>query len=385
MRIHFFSFACMLALVSAGCSRDPLKTSRNYLTSGDSYALAGKYNEAAIEYRNAAKVSPRFADPHLRLGQLAMNVSDVQTATAEYLRAVDLDPGNATAQVRAASVYLLAGRLADARAHAEAALRLEPDNADAHVTLGDALAALHDQVHSEAELIEAVRLAPKSPDAHAALGSLYWSMGRLRDAEAALKRAVELSPRPLPQFRMLLADVEDSLGKRADALSHLAVVVDNDPQNVAALLRRAQLLVADGKMADAQAAVDAANRVEPDSPRVMLARAEVLLRQGRADDGVWWALRTRERHPDDLPPLLRSALAQILEAGGRRKAAEQEYAAILKASPRDWIAANNLAWMYAADGRLDDALKLARVAHEEAPQNAQVNDTLASILKRKGG
>jgi Flp pilus assembly protein TadD len=133
------------------------------------------------------------------------------------------------------------------------------------------------------------------------------------------------------------------------------------------------------------AAVDAATRVEPDSPRVMLARAYVLLRQKRIDDGIWWALRARERHPNDFAPTLRLALAQILETGGRREAAEQEYAAILKQAPRNWIAANNLAWMYAADGRLDEAMRLARVASAEAPDNPQVKNTIETILKRKSG
>jgi Flp pilus assembly protein TadD len=117
----------------------------------------------------------------------------------------------------------------------------------------------------------------------------------------------------------------------------------------------------------------------------MLARAYVLLRQKRVDDGIWWAMRARERHPDDFAPPLRIALAQILEAGGRRKAAELEYAAVLKTAPRNWVAANNLAVLYAADGRFADAEKLARIANAEAPERPEVRDTLELITKRKGG
>ena len=64
---------------------------------------------------------------------------------------------------------------------------------------------------------------------------------------------------------------------------------------------------------------------------------------------------------------------------------EQEYAALLKKSPRNWVAANNLAWLYAGDGRLDEALKYARVASEAAPERPEVKDTLAAINRRKGG
>ena len=50
--------------------------------------------------------------------------------------------------------------------------------------------------------------------------------------------------------------------------------------------------------------------------------------------------------------------------------------------PRNWIAANNLAWMYAADGRVADAQKFARVAFEEAPNQPEVKNTLAAIARR---
>jgi len=130
------------------------------------------------------------------------------------------------------------------------------------------------------------------------------------------------------------------------------------------------------------ATVDAADRVEPDSPRVMLARADILLRQKRVDDAIWWALRARERHPDDLDPPLRVTLAQLLEAGGRRTAAEQQYADVLRKQPRNWVAANNLAWLYTGDGRLEEALKWARVAAAEAPDRREVKDTLATINRR---
>ncbi|HEY3884573.1 MAG TPA: tetratricopeptide repeat protein, partial [Vicinamibacterales bacterium] len=43
------------------------------------------------------------------------------------------------------------------------------------------------------------------------------------------------------------------------------------------------------------------------------------------------------------------------------------------------IAANNLAWIYLAEGRLDDSLYYARVAEEELPHAAQVDDTLGWV------
>jgi hypothetical protein len=93
-------------------------------------------------------------------------------------------------------------------------------------------------------------------------------------------------------------------------------------------------------------------------------------------------MRARERHPDDFAPPLRIALAQILEAGGRRKAAELEYAAVLKTAPRNWVAANNLAVLYAATAASPTRRNWRCIANAEAPERP-ARDTLELITLRR--
>ena len=77
-------------------------------------------------------------------------------------------------------------------------------------------------------------------------------------------------------------------------------------------------------------------------------------------------------------------LGMLLEAQGRRADAETRYQQTLQIDPRAAVAANNLAWIYVASNRnLDEALKLAQVAHQELPDNPNVNDTLGWIYFRK--
>ena len=63
---------------------------------------------------------------------------------------------------------------------------------------------------------------------------------------------------------------------------------------------------------------------------------------------------------------------------------KQLYEAIVARDPRAGIAANNLAWMYAEDGRLDDALRLARVAKDQLRRRPEGEDTLGWVQLRKG-
>src|SRR4051812_43636753 len=99
MKTWSLPVACAAAVVAiAACSNDPLAASRKYLDHGDAYFQQGKYKEAAIEYRNAAKTAPQTAAPHLKLGEVAMQAGDLETAIDEYLRAGSLEPQNARAQ-----------------------------------------------------------------------------------------------------------------------------------------------------------------------------------------------------------------------------------------------------------------------------------------------
>jgi Tfp pilus assembly protein PilF len=71
-RIRAVAIAAAIACVILGlssCARDPEKGKQLYLESGKNYMKNGKYREAAIQFRNAAKLDPRFVDAYYQLAQ----------------------------------------------------------------------------------------------------------------------------------------------------------------------------------------------------------------------------------------------------------------------------------------------------------------------------
>lgn len=75
--------------------------------------------------------------------------------------------------------------------------------------------------------------------------------------------------------------------------------------------------------------------------------------------------------------------AMLVESQKNVPEAKKRYAEILARNPRAAVAANNLAWLYAEEGNLDEALKLAEVAAEMLPDRAEVQDTLGWVYYRK--
>src|SRR5437868_11387127 len=65
----------LVSIILTGCSRNPEAAKKAYVESGQAYMHKGKYQEAAIQFRNALKIDPRFVDGYAQLAEAdsAMN------------------------------------------------------------------------------------------------------------------------------------------------------------------------------------------------------------------------------------------------------------------------------------------------------------------------
>jgi len=84
----------------------------------------------------------------------------------------------------------------------------------------------------------------------------------------------------------------------------------------------------------------------------------------------------------DVGPL--TMIGLIEEARGNAAAARTEYEQALAKNPSAAVAANNLAWLYAQDGRLDEALRLATDAQSALRSRPEAIDTLGWVYLKRG-
>jgi tetratricopeptide (TPR) repeat protein len=93
----------VLSLVAAcGCSA----TKQSYVQKGNKLFAAGKYEEAALNYRAAIQKDPGLGEAYYRLGLAAAKLNQVRVAYEASLRAVQLLPGNIRAKENFANVCL---------------------------------------------------------------------------------------------------------------------------------------------------------------------------------------------------------------------------------------------------------------------------------------
>jgi tetratricopeptide (TPR) repeat protein len=182
--------AALLACAAA-CTGD---LSAPHLARGNVLVNNGKREEAAAEYREAARLAPKSSLPLERLGDVLYDLQRKDEALAAYREAAGRDAGAFTARIGAARVLADMGKLEDARGELTLALQRQPTNlylllsrGNLYQRSGDSKAALRDYER-------AVHLASRNVPALSQYGGALLDDGQVEEAGRTFDRLVEVAP-----------------------------------------------------------------------------------------------------------------------------------------------------------------------------------------------
>jgi tetratricopeptide (TPR) repeat protein len=438
--------AAVLLCFAAGCRRSNDARAREFLERGDRFARNGDDKSAAIEYQNAVRRTPTAVDAHARLAEAAIRLHDVNTATSALLKIAELQPNDLAAQLRAGEAATSAGRFAEARLAFEQALAIDPghlqatralavlhtaagehrlaepywralaanpkgdpfaladyyiatgrfDNADrelrplldvperaAGAGLRLALVLRQRRLDRDAESMLDAVLRENRRDAAAWLVRARFRVAdrQLDEAAAAYERALAIEPLSMEALSGLTA-LDLRAKRHAEAVGRLERILARTPDAVPVLVLAAQTYVATGAADRAERALQHAIDVAPETLDAYALLGQLYVGQNRLPEARARFETLAARTADPVPATTMAAM--VLEAEHRPAEAQTRYEEILKAHPSAGVAANNLAWIYLEQGRLDDALRYALVAKQAIAQLPQVNDTLGWIYYQRG-
>jgi tetratricopeptide (TPR) repeat protein len=221
---------------------------------------------------------------------------------------------------------------------------------------------------------------PRSAAIQAQLGQVRVAKGDTAGARQAFAAALVLDPASTQALGALaLLDVEAHRPREAQA--RIDARLHDDPDSVPLLLLSARTAIAAGASVKAEATLKRAIEIDATNMQAFELLGQMYIREGRLDAARerFEALASRAPRPVGA----RTMIAMLLEAQQRRADAMRAYEAILAVHPAAGVAANNLAWLYAEDDRLDEALQLALVAKQELGGTPNARDTLGWIYLRK--
>jgi len=217
-----------------------------------------------------------------------------------------------------------------------------------------------------AGLNEAVRIAPDSAAAVRTRGLLQADAKKYDEALADLNKAIELEPDYIPGYEakvLVLAAAE----KYDEALKTLDKLAELQPKLVFLWVQRARIHARQKDYPAAMADLDKGRAIAPDNVGVLLTRAAVHEEMGEKEKAladVDEALKLKPGLPDAIR--VRSAL---LAGSGKIGEAVAEMEKLHRDQPKDPVVLLQLAMLYMAEKKFDDAARAYAEILENAPES----------------
>jgi tetratricopeptide (TPR) repeat protein len=323
---------------------------------------------------------------HFSLAQQLRMSGDGEAAIAELQKALRLDPASAEIRAHLARQLRDLGRFDQALAEARVAVETDPDNLLAHQLLSELYRMQVGVDGSEAvsraaaELEEVLRIEPLDPRALQLLAAYY---AELRDHERAVSawdRLLELNPGNFEAWMRRGMHLR-AQGRVDEARESFAEALSLDPDSADARASMGDVLAAEAPD-EALPYYEQVVQLDPSNIRVQLALAEVYSRLGRHQDALSRANAVLETDPANRFALERRgrALRELRRFDEAIAAAD----ALLELEPGDLQA--SFLKVTVAEARRDSAEAarlleqiLERPKQDEDPEQSRNNDRVFNV------
>ena len=179
-------------VVLAACNTD---SAAPHMARGNVLVNNGKREEAAAEYREAARLAPGSAQARERLGDTLYDLGRKDEALAAYRDAASVDPGSVTARIGAARVLGDKNDFAGAREELTRALDKAPTNLFVLLSRGNLAQRAGDRKAALADYERAVHYKSDNVPALYQYGLALLEDGQVPEAAATFDRLLSVAPR----------------------------------------------------------------------------------------------------------------------------------------------------------------------------------------------
>jgi tetratricopeptide (TPR) repeat protein len=374
-----------LALVAgllSGCSYfDPNARKLKYYNSGQNYFQKGQYQEAAIQFTNAVKVDPGYADAHFQLGESFLKLQRLDRAYQELSRTVELRPDDYKARSALANMLLIARRFPQAKEQADWLLKQRPNDPATHSTLSNLLSAEGDVPGAIAQLQQTIALDPGQSELYLGLGFLEQRNNQPDLAESDFKKVIELNPKTAAP-RVVLGNFYVGQKRTVEAESEFRDAIAIDPKSLAPREALARLILITGRKAEAEEVLKQAKHDLPNEPGPLLALSSFYYATGDMDKALAEYDTLYQQHPKDLT--VKKRYIQLLIVANHIEQARKLNDEILKDSPNDQDALVSRSQMQISWGDLDHAIDTLQTVVKNDPRNSLAHFALGVAFERQG-
>ncbi len=322
-------------------AQDNKSETERLIAEGNAAEARGDFARACALYREAARLSPGVARPHLNLGIALEGRGDATAAQAAYEQALAIEPANAAAHYNLGKLLYSMGRSAEADRSLRQAIESRPDFAEARVVRGYALHAMGELDAAATELAAGIASRPEDEAAGATLSQIraaiavrsaveHHRAGRIDAAQAGYAAALALDPHNAEAL-FNIAGIHASRGQLGEAVTTYRRLVEDNPRHGPALCN---LGVALTQLGRAPEALEYYRRAIGADPHMVDAHYNLALAQrdaGQYDEALASLRRVIELRPEMAEAHFR--LGNVLRLVDRKAEARVAFEQALRLDP----------------------------------------------------
>ncbi len=343
----------------------------------------GKTDEAIAGYEKLVAAFPKIVQARFYLGMAFLQKGDVRKATAELEKAVELDPESTDAARALAELHIRLGNSDAALQLLSSLIRRYPDAGYAHVLMGAAYINKKNYPKAVEAYRHVIELAPTNPQGPYLLGMALQRQGKTTEAVAMYEASMKMAPGFVEALDRLAALEVERTGNWDTALIRIRKQIDVAPDQAGLLYLLGLAHLRRSDWDEAEHALLKAIEMQPEFMAAYLTLSQLYVARHKDDEALIRINTALSVNSNEVASLMMKGA--ILERKNEVAGAAEQYQRVLHSNPRNFLAANNLACLYANDPKKkNEAFELAKQARELAPRNPSVADTLGWIVYRRG-
>jgi len=339
-----------------------------------------EYDKAKATLNEPQALNSGQWEVHYLLGNIEAKDNHLDRALEYYQKALQINPNYYVARVALAGVMLDKGKTADARVEIEKVTSVINNLFPARLITAAIDRAEKRYAESERELNALIKEQPNNAEVQLQMARTQLAMGRTADAEKSLLRAIEIEPSSLIRLEHLVRFyVETKQPEKAIQKISAVPETDKKSQHYEML---AAVYAGMGKVPEAEANYKKALEMNP-SGNADAALAGLYSRTGRLPEALQKLNEVTTKNPSDSGAYATKGM--IYETQGKIEEAKTNYRKALELDPNSDIAANNLSYLLAEEGKeIDSALNWAQGVKRRNPDNPAIADTLGWVYYKFG-
>jgi tetratricopeptide (TPR) repeat protein len=383
-RLPFFALvlaAGLMAILFAGCSRDPNVRKQKLMASGQAFFEQGRYREAAIQFANACDADPRFAEAHYQLARVDLKTQQWSRAFQELSRTLELQPDHYPAHIDIANLLVAGRHLKLAQEHVDLLLAKRPNDPLVHLAAANLLNAQQNFSEAIQENQKAIALDPSRADSYLSLALLQAQAKQPEAAESSFRKAIELDPRAV-NARLALGGYYLSLNRIAEGEQQFRQAMAVAPHDHEPRSALARLYLSQGKKDQAEEFLKQSKADFPDDSTGYRMLGDFYFSLGDMDKALAEYASLYQDHP--LDSQVKKNYVQLLIIKHRSEEARKLDDEILKSLPNDPEGLVYRGQLQLGDGHPDQAIATLQTAIKSDPDNGIAHFNLGVALDQQG-